>query len=105
MITDPLAVRFSNEQVRPAADRIAQIFYGLAPALDSFAALGLNTIFVQDSVEIVIDGAETDGRGIITSGDVFKIIQIASLIRQILGNSTDGPLKDVLKVAVNSGSH
>ncbi len=38
-ITDPAAIKFSNEQFRPAADRLARCYYRSKELLDAWAAL------------------------------------------------------------------
>jgi hypothetical protein len=111
-ITNTLAIQFSNEHIRPTADKLTRSFYMLqklrndwnaltgtdqekfdilkadiqriADRISKFRddifkskrlydALSMNTLFPNDPLEIVVDGAPADGRGQITGQDVRRL--------------------------------
>lgn len=103
-IDSPQAVRFSNERIRVAADRLAQAYNYAREVVDEWNAAGGTTLIPNDAGQTVIDGADTDGRPIITGADVNNVInRLSELINdyQATGNAK---LNTVLQVAVNTGA-
>jgi hypothetical protein len=71
-ISDPQVVRFSNEVVRPVADRMAQFFYFAESANDQFNA-NPDLLKALLSGATIDDGADKDGRPILTA-DTVKVL-------------------------------
>lgn len=101
-ITDPGAILFCNEVVRPLADEVAQIYSSIQLFASLWAAKGMTTLIPNDPTANIIDGATTDGRTPITGEDVNTMLALASTLIT-MATGTSGQMSTVLKVAVNPG--
>ena len=100
-ITDPTAVRFCNERVRTAADRLAQAYNYAKIVSAEWTANDMGTTIPNNSGDTVIDGAATDGRHVITGEDVNSLInRLDELITDYEATSS-AKLNTILSVAVN----
>lgn len=101
-ITDPAAVKFCNEQLRPASDKLIQFYWWLKAVKQTYTANpALATALVNDGTAFVMDGSDTDGRPRITGADVQTIItQLNNLITSLEANS-NLILNTFSKAAVN----
>ncbi len=100
MITDPQAIKFSNETIRPAADQLAQLYANARTVVDQWNALGISALFPNDST-VVVDGSATDGRHAITGQDATNIIvRLTEFVTDYEANA-NAKLNTVLKVSVN----
>lgn len=101
-ITDPTAVRFCNEQVRPAADRLVQLYWWLKAVKQEYIATpALASSIPNDATATVVDGSATDGRTTITGADVqATLADLNSLITSLEATSS-AMLNRFYKVAVN----
>ena len=99
MITNPEAVRFSNEVIRPAADVAAQYYYFCKALIASYAAKGLDKEYTD--ADVVDDGSDKDGRHPITGFDVKAIVQLAADYVNDFETGVNAKLNSVLAVAVN----
>jgi hypothetical protein len=104
-ITDPNALRFANTRIRVAADMIAQLDNLAASIINEWNAQNLSTIFTNDS-NVVMDGADTDGRPVITGAKVNNIVTRLTALRSASAGSglamgVAGVRDTVLQVAVN----
>jgi mevalonate kinase len=79
-ITDPTAVGFCNEKVRPLANMLAQMYYSGKAIIDEYEARGGTEFIPNDPDEEVMDGAQTDSRPVITGQNVTRIGQIMTEI-------------------------
>ena len=102
-ITNPLAVNFSNEELRIAADKLAQTFYFLKVTKDRWNALSMSTLIPNDASEVMEDGAVEDGRPIVDGAMLNTLIQRIDTFLNDLEANSDTRLKQILKVAVNTG--
>jgi high-affinity K+ transport system ATPase subunit B len=94
------AVKFCNEKVRVAADKLAQAYYFAKQVQDEWYANNMGAIIPVDGGE-VIDGAATDGRHVITGNDATNvIIRCGDLVTDMEANNS-AKLNTVLAVAVN----
>lgn len=101
-ITDPGAVRFTNEQIRTFADRVPAIYAFLKHhALLWSDTPALSDAFPDDPTALVADGSPDDGRRTISGADVraFEAL-IAGFVAQLEANDR-AALKLTLKIAVN----
>jgi hypothetical protein len=81
-ITNPEAVKFSNEFVRVFADALVTA-YDSAKTYKAYwdARTNLSTLFVDSAVEVVSDGADVDGRTQMTGQKVQALyIQAGTII-------------------------
>jgi hypothetical protein len=101
-ITDPNAIRFANERIRVAADLLAQVDNLAGAIINEWNAQNLGNVFTNDST-VVDDGAETDGRPVITGAKVTNIVTRLTELRGSSGLAMGAPgVRDtVLQVAVN----
>lgn len=99
--TNPQAVRVCNEKIRVLADRAGQ-FYNLCKAYQAEAlAENWSAMFVGGAGNTIADGADVDGRGVITDADVTSFITfIGSQITAYEANS-NANRNLALKIAVN----
>lgn len=113
-ITDPVAIKFSNEKVRVAADLIAQLDNFAATVINEWTALGGATLF-PNTTSVVQDSASPngtnstggDGRPSITGAMVNNIINRLTELRSAsattgLALGATGVRNTVLQVAVNT---
>lgn len=114
-ITNPVAIRFSNEKIRVAADLLAQVDNFAAAVLAEWAALGgvaliPNTVgnILRDSASPTDDvGTGGDGRPVVDGAKVNNIINRLNGLRATASNSglamgVAGVRDTVLQVAVNT---
>ena len=95
------AVKFSNEKIRPAADRLAQLYNFANTVIDEWNALeGIKLI--PNNSEVIADNAENDGRTIITGADANNVIDRLQEFVNDMNANTSEKLNTVLKPAVNT---
>ncbi len=99
MITDPSAVKFCNETIRPLADQLVQLYYHGKVAQQQFIAKGLGSLIPNDST-VVSDGSTTDGRTPITGFDANVVLSWVGAFIQGMEANTNLELNQVGKVAV-----
>jgi len=98
--TNVQAIRICNEKLRPLADRCGQ-FYNLCKALQAEAvAEGWTSMFPADGV-VISDGADVDGRAIITNTDISQFITFIAAQITAYEASSNANRNLVLKIAVN----
>lgn len=78
-IIDPTALAFVNEKVRPLANHLAQTYYVGRAIVDEFAARG-GTAFIPNDDSSVKDGADQDGRPVLTGTNVNRLLQLMTAI-------------------------
>ena len=113
-ITDPVAIKFCNEKIRPAANLLAQLDTFAGAILNEWTALG-GTALVPNTSAVVQDGAAPDGltsaggdgRPVITGAKVNNIINRLTALRATASNSglamgATGVRDTVLQVANNT---
>jgi len=114
-VTNPVAIKFSNEKIRVAADLLAQLDNFALAVLNEWTALGgtaliPNTVgnILRDSASPTDDlGTGGDGRPIIDGAKVNNIINRLTALRSTAANSglamgVTGVRDTVLQVAVNT---
>lgn len=99
-ITNPEAVKFTNERIRVAADAFG-VAYNTAKALVAeWTANNMGTL-LPVSADVVVDGSASDGRHVITGNDCNGIIARANELIADYEASGNAKLYTVLGVAVN----
>lgn len=102
-ITDPQAVRFCNERVRVAADKLAQAYNLANQVIDEWTAHG-GVALIPNTSDPVIDGSATDGRPPIVGSDASNIINRLTEIVADFEDSGGAKLNTILAVSVNPGA-
>jgi len=98
MITDPTAIDFSNRKLRPAADRLAQINYWFESIIDELAKREeQDPAFIPDDATVMDDGADTDGRPVVTGAQLQQLVVLMRGYRAQFA----GVMSDILAIAVN----
>ena len=99
-IDNPEAVRFCNEKVRVAADKLAQAYFFAKAVQAEWYANNMGTLVTVDGGD-VLDGSQTDGRHVITGNDATNVItRCGDLVTDMEANGS-AKLNTVLGVAVN----
>lgn len=103
-ITNPEAIRFCNERVRVAADKLAQLYYVAKSVGQEWTATGLGDIIAYNNGDLVVDGSATDGRHPISGIDVNNLVtRLGEIVTDMEANS-NAKLNTVLAVAVHTGA-
>lgn len=98
-IASPQAIKFSNEKIRVLATRKAEIYLLEKQVLAEWFAQGLD-IQITNTADIIVDGAEIDGRSIITGAMATNVITRISEDITDLEASAGAKLNTLLAVAV-----
>lgn len=75
-ITDPQAIKFCNEQVRPMCEKLRAIKAELDAMRTTYDA-GIGSFFYGHDAEAIEDGREAEGTSRLTGADVLAFIAIA----------------------------
>jgi len=108
-VTNPTAIKFSNDRIRTAADKLAQAYYHAKQVIYEWYDIEIEpgtTLAAgipNDGAEQIFDGAESDGRPVISGDDVHNIINRSSELVADYEEFTSVKLNTITKVAVNSG--
>jgi hypothetical protein len=113
-ITNPVAIRFSNERLRLAADLLSQLDNYAAAILNEWTALG-GVALIPNTTDVLqdtaapngIDATGGDGRPVVTGAKLNNIINRLTAYRSAtattgLAMSVAGVRDTVLQVAVNT---
>lgn len=100
-ITDPAAIRFVNERIRPLADRLARMNALLALLLGEWDAKGMADLIPDDAAAAVEDGRASEGIVQVTGADVRDIVKLAQTLYAWANDPAASKVPAVLKVAVN----
>ena len=100
-ITDPEAVRFANEQIRVAANRLSQAYAFANVVIDNWNATGISSK-LTNTADPVIDGSATDGRPPITGADCNNIINRLTELQTDYEASGSAKLNTILAVSVHN---
>lgn len=101
-ITNPEAVKFCNERVRTAANKLAQLYYSAKSVSQEWTANDLGTIIAYDNADLVIDGSATDGRHPISGIEVNNLITRLTELVADMEASSNAKLNTVLAVATQT---
>ena len=100
-ITNVQAIQFCNEQIRPLANRMAQLYYDAKGVVDEWNANSLSAV-IPNTSDVIVDGSATDGRPIITGAKATNIVTRAQEVIADYEASSNAKLNTVLQVAVDS---
>ena len=101
-ITNPEAVKFCNERVRIAANRLNSAYqFAKQVSAEWTANSDLATNIAYDNPDVVVDGSATDGRHPISGIEVNNLMtRLNELIADYEANSS-AKLNTILAVATN----
>lgn len=111
-MNDPQIVRFSNENIRPFAELLAQAYYSAKQLTDQFDSKGLATILGLSGdwltnpnpfslpTEIVDDGRVNEGVTQLAIGDIGRVYRMAQWIIENAEASDKYMVSQVLKASV-----
>lgn len=98
-ITDPAAVRWSNERARPLADLVAGAFQGMVLYAQAWDSKGMGSLIPDDN-SVVDDGSAVDGRTPITGHDLHELRALVTDL-VAMGAGQNSRMPTVLKASVN----
>ena len=99
-ITDPEAVRFSNEKVRTLADAATRYYYAALAFGNEWDATGMGSK-IPDTADGIVDGSATDGRTPITGANVNGLkTHVDAMVTDLEANSNT-KLSILLAIEVN----
>jgi hypothetical protein len=99
-ITNPQAVGFCNNQIRPAADRFIQLYYWCKLTQQQWTAQGLAAL-LPNSTDNIVDGSATDGRTPITDGQVNILMNYVNTFITAMEASSSLEYNQIAALAVN----
>lgn len=98
-VSNPIAIKFCNETIRPLAEQLAFAYYDARRVLDAWNATGASTLFPAGG-GAVQDNAASDGRPPITADDVLALIARLTDLTADYEANTRAKLNSVLKPSV-----
>lgn len=104
-ISNPQVVAFSNQRIRPLCDQMYSLYYNAKAVVADYNAGDIGTkIDAGGAGNNIADGSSTDGRTVITGGDIYNVITWAQQIINFVENqavSTADRLSVISKPHVN----
>jgi len=86
MINDARAIKFSNEVVRPFAEKLRDFKAEIDSAMVTWFG-GTNSLFPNSADENLVDGRATSGISVLTGADVNNVIVQIAAIQTLLNQS------------------
>lgn len=99
-ITDAQAIKFSNEEMRKAADLMAGAYQQAKAIQIKWIAEGMGAKF-PDTADDIMDGAHTDGRTILTSANVNELKDALDAFITLMEQNTNAHQVAVVRASVN----
>lgn len=101
-VTNPEAIRFINERIRPAADKFASSYIAAVAHISAWEQL--KDIIPNDAEVLIEDNRQREGISQITGRDVHAIAAMVKNIKDTL-EANNNALRDIVfKVSVQKGS-
>jgi hypothetical protein len=100
-ITDPQAVKFSNDRVRTLADAAAKYYWAAKAFALEWDATSMGTLIPSDGAETVVDGSAEDGRMPITGLDINNLKAHTDAMLTDLEANSSAKLGILLQIEVN----
>ena len=99
-ITNPEAVRFCNEVIRPLADVATRYYYAALAVVNEWEATGM-AAKIPNTADVVVDGSAQDGRSPITGAKVNGLKNhVAAMLADLEANA-NAKLNVLLQIEVN----
>jgi hypothetical protein len=99
-ITNPEAVRLTNEMVRTVADKAVRYYYAAKAILNEWAATDMGTK-IPNTSDVIVDGSATDGRHPITGANVNGLMSHLQAMVDDLEANGNLKLNILLGIEVN----
>lgn len=99
-ITSVQAIAFSDAYIRTQANKLGQLYWLAKETVGLWSALGMSST-IANTADVILDGADTDGRPIITGAKATAVINLLSAFITDYEASTNSKLNSVLQVASN----
>lgn len=99
-ITDPEAVRFSNEKARTLADASLRYYWKSKGFSDEWIAKNMGAK-ITDTADVIEDGSDVDGRTTITGANVNGLLGHVDAMVADLEANNNLKLNILMKIAVN----
>lgn len=99
-ITDPTAIRFANERIRPMADQLLRAYYQSKLLINDWNAQGMAQR-IPNREDLIMDGHDRDGRSPITGAQATNIIVRAMEYVESMEADNNAKLNTLSAVAVN----
>lgn len=100
--TNPVAIAFSDDQLRPLGDKLAQVYFLCKAVTAEWTAKGIGAL-IPDNADLIADKSVTagDGRSPISGTDVNALASLVVAFTADMEASANAKLNSVLKIAVN----
>lgn len=85
-ITNTQAIKFSNEQVRPLAEKVRGLKAEIDAAMVEWFG-GINALFPNDNAEIVEDGRTAEGVSVLDGEDVVGFVNVIAALQTSLNTA------------------
>ena len=103
-ITDPRAIRFSDDYIRTISDRAVQYYYSAKSLVNKWYAESMDTLIPNEIDNILEDSAYNgDGRPIVSGAELTNIITRAQEYINDMEANSNAKLNTLLTVSVNKG--
>jgi hypothetical protein len=100
-ITNPQAIRFSNEQIRTLADAYATLYFTCKRVGAAWTAQGIGSL-IPNTADLLADGSDLDGRAAITGAKVNGLVNAGAALIADLEAASSLKLNILLQIAVNA---
>lgn len=87
MITDPQAIKFVNEVVRPLSEQLRALKANIDSATFAWNG-GISALVPNDVNELLNDGRQTEGVSRLTGADIRAVITILGAVRAAVTDAT-----------------
>ena len=103
-ISSPQAIKFCSESVRPLADDLVMFYYAARRVRDRYISIGAATLIPNETASKVLDGADVNGKPIVTGADVNVALAVMAEVLTLLEANDSVKLQQLLKVAPGDGA-
>lgn len=100
-VTDPTAIAFCNDMLRPIMDRYAQLYHQSLAVIAEWTARG-GTDFIAADAGDIMDGADVDGRPVIDGPAVVNAMTRLNELEADMSADSFAKLNTILAVAVHA---
>ena len=87
MITDPQAIKFVNEVIRPLSEQLRALKANIDAATFAWNG-GISAKVPNDPLEILEDGREAEGVSRLTGADIRAVVAILGNVRAAVTDAT-----------------
>jgi hypothetical protein len=101
-IVDPAALSFVNTKIRPTADAMGMLYHTAKELVLEWNALSMSAKIPNDA-SVIMDGAATDGRNVITGIMATAIVTEAMAVVAHYELAANAVLNQIVQAGVNEG--